>query len=313
VWLEIVICTHNRRSLLQRALASLNDANRVESRVQILVVANACTDDTVNFLRRYNRGMRNQARVPLVWIQEPRAGKSYALNRAIALAQGDVVAFVDDDQRVHSDYLRGLCRAAENYPDAGLLCGRLLPDWDGSEPPWVHDKGSYAIYPLPVPRYDRGDAVQQIDFRGPFPSGGNLAVRRQVLQRIGNFCTALGPRGHNLVGGEDGEFVSRALRSGERLCYVPEIIQYHYVDPSRFRLRYLLRRSYLRSRAALQVRLPCRALPPAYLWRKLAQHIWHAATGASSAKTRFYLIRSAATLGEISAYLTSTNREKGWV
>jgi hypothetical protein len=44
--LTILVCTHKRADLLALALASLNAAQRPVMPVQILVVANACTDNT---------------------------------------------------------------------------------------------------------------------------------------------------------------------------------------------------------------------------------------------------------------------------
>ena len=126
----------------------------------MLVAANACTDRTHALLDRYIRDAAGSptggGKLPLRWVAEPRAGKSHALNCAIPLLVSDLVAFVDDDHRVDAGYLENVCKAAADYPEADILCGRILPDWDGSEPAWVHDEGPYRIYPLPVPRYDLG-------------------------------------------------------------------------------------------------------------------------------------------------------------
>ena len=59
-----------------------------------------------------------------------------------------------------------------SYPDADIFCGRILPDWDGTEPAWVHDTGEYRIYPLPVPRYDLGDATNAVAGGKGHPRGG---------------------------------------------------------------------------------------------------------------------------------------------
>ena len=49
--LTVLICTHNRVDLLDKTLASLNAARKpVDWRVGVLVAANACTDDTHEFL-----------------------------------------------------------------------------------------------------------------------------------------------------------------------------------------------------------------------------------------------------------------------
>ena len=297
--LTILICTHNRSELLERTLASLNRAHRpANCPANLLVVANACTDNTMVFLEDYQTRAAEKDWLPLSWLAEATPGKSHALNRAIPEIRSDLVALVDDDHRVDEGYLTGICAAAGSYPDAALFCGRILPDWDGSEPAWVHDTGPYRIYPLPVPRQDQGDSPHPIGREGSIPGGGNLLLRRPLFDRIGGFATALGPQGHNLGGGEDTDFVLRALDAGEQLQYIPDVIQYHYVDPARLRLGYLLRKSFQRSRAGVQTR-QMHPRVPAYMWRKLAEYVFHAVFSLWWAKKRFYLVRIAAVLGEI--------------
>lgn len=298
--LTVLICTHNRAQLLCRVLASLNAAARPDGwQVRILVGANNCNDDTIASLQRYQRDAEQHGLLPLAWFEESTAGKSHALNHAIRLLSDDAVALVDDDHRVDGDYLVHICRALETYPKATMFCGRILPDWDGSEPAWVHDTGPHRIYPLPIPRYDQGIAHRLITVEhGPLPGGGNLFLRTGVFGRIGGFSTDLGPRGHDLGGGEDSEFVLTALQKGERLQYVPEVLQYHYVDTERLKFSYLIRKSYQRSRSITRVHHQDNQVPR-YIWRKLVEHATHSAFSLSWPKTRFYLMRSASTLGEL--------------
>ena len=51
--LTVLICTHNRVTLLARVLDSLNCAKRPQGGAEILVVANACTDGTHALLEAY--------------------------------------------------------------------------------------------------------------------------------------------------------------------------------------------------------------------------------------------------------------------
>jgi len=297
--LTVLICTHNRLALLDRVLISLNQAHRPASwLVDIMVVANACTDDTATFLKNYQSQATARGWLPLAWHAEAIPGKSHALNSAIPKLRSDLVAFVDDDHRVDKDYLVSICKAAESCPDATMFCGRILPDWDGSEPAWVHDTGPYRIYPLPVPRQDHGETSRPIGLEDRIPGGGNLFLRRKIFDRIGNFAIELGPQGHNLGGGEDTDFVLRALHAGEQLIYIPDVLQHHYVDLARLRLGYLLRKSFQRSRAAVKTR-HTHARIPAYMWRKLATYMFHAVFSLQWAKTRFFLVRTAAMLGEM--------------
>lgn len=296
--LTILICTHNRAELLERVLASINTAKRPTMPVQILVAANACTDDTMERLRAYQAQQAERGWMPLRVIEVPTPGKSHALNRAIPEIKAELTAFVDDDHRVDEHYLIAIEQAARDWPDTGLYCGRILPDWNGSEPRWVHDEGPYRIYPLPVPRYDQGNQAKTITpEEGPTPGGGNLVVRHTVFGLTGQFSTELGPHGHDLGGGEDSEYVLRAMKRGVRCQYVPDMVQYHYVDTERLRLGYLLKKSYQRTRSTSRIHGTGHV--PLYMWRKLAEYGFHGVFSLSWSKRRFFMMRVAAALGEI--------------
>lgn len=301
--LTVLICTHNRVDLLSRVIASLNAANPPAGwQVRLFVVANACTDGTHAFLDEYSRHGHPLA---LRWIAEATPGKSHALNRALPMLEDELVAFVDDDHRVHPDYLVEVARAAERWPDAGLICGRIVPDWDGSEPQWVHDEGPYRIYPLPVPRFDQGDETFEIGPEGPIPGGGNIAVRLPTIAATGPFATELGPTGHDLGGSEDADWILRALRTGARLRHAPRMLQYHYVDNERLRLGYVARKGYQRSRSVTRVRSEHHAVPR-YMWRKVATYGLRLVFSLQSQVRRFYLVRLASALGEVAGIRDQT-------
>ena len=307
--LTVLICTHNRAGLIERALHSLNNAKRPTMPVQILVAANACSDDTVMRMQAYQSQQDVRDWLPLDFIDVSTPGKSHALNEAIPRIDTELTAFVDDDHRVDENYLVAIEQAAEVWPEAGLYCGRILPDWDGTEPAWVHDEGPYRIYPLPVPRFDQGDQSRAIDAeQDPIPGGGNLVLRRHVFELAGQFATDLGPHGHDLGGGEDSEFVLRALSRGVHCRYVPDMIQHHHVDAERLRLGYLLKKSYQRTRSTS--RIHGNGQVPLYMWRKLAEYGFHSAFSLSWARRRFFWVRTAAALGEIHGRRESGQRRR---
>ena len=310
--LTILICTHDRAMLLEKTLASLDACARPQGHeAAILVVANACSDGTLQLLQRRVAGAGGDKLLPLRWLAEATPGKSHALNTGAAALRSQWVAIVDDDHRVSEDFLVRIAEAIAAHPAASLLCGRILPDWDGREPPWVHDQGRYRIYPLPIPRQHFGDAARQLDASGPIPGGGNQIIRVDVLRRLGPFSTALGPQGHDLGGGEDTEYMLRALRAGERLWYVPQIVQHHHVDLDRLALRYVMRKAYQRSASAVALHGAGAADQegvPLYLYRKLAGYAGAALLALGSARRRFYLVRSAAALGEMAGHRRHARR-----
>lgn len=295
--ITVLICTHNRLDLLSRVIASLNAAERPDAAaVRLFVVANACNDGTHEFLASY---AATAGTLPLDWIAEPTPGKSHALNRALPLLTDPIIAFVDDDHRVAPEYLAGVALAARTWPETGLFCGRILPDWDGTEPGWVHDTGKYRIYPLPVPRYDQGQTSKRVDLDGAIPGGGNLVARLAVTRTTGPFLTELGPTGHDLGGAEDLEWVRRSMRYGAVVRYVPEIVQYHFVDGERLTLPYLMRKGFQRSKSVMRFRRSASDVP-LYMWRKVGGYAARSVLSLSAQSRRFYLVRLASSLGEMS-------------
>ncbi len=299
--LTVLICTHDRAALLARALDSLQTARRPQGwAVDILVVANACTDDTHDLLNRIaQQTAADPGSLPVRWQVEPRPGKAVALNSAIPeVRTADLVAFVDDDQRVHEDYLVAACEAADRWPDFSLFCGRIVPDWDGTEPRWVHEEGRYRIRPRPVPQSGWGDQARELTEADPTPGGGMICVRGSVFQRVGGFAPDLGPVGHDLGGSEDADFIERALRAGERCFYVPEMLQYHHVDRARLRFGFVLRKAFQRARTEV-LRKGVRSGISLYQVRKLVLYALAALWPPHPARFRYYLVRLAATLGEM--------------
>jgi len=125
-------------------------------------------------------------------------------------------------------------------------------------------------------------------------------MRSIVLEMTGMFCDGLGPKGRGLGGSEDTDYVLRVLSLNIRASYMPDVIQYHYVDHDRLKLNYILRKSYQRSRSITRVRSR-ETRVPAYLWKKAMIYIMKAVFSVNPSRSRFYLVRCMAAFGEISA------------
>lgn len=297
--LTLLICTHNRADLLGAMLSSVGSATcPPDWDIKVLVIANACTDETGQILKKLAQSPFSNG-IQLQWAEEPETGKSHALNRGIALVDSDWVVLTDDDHRVQADFLTRIADAIMRHPEGALLCGRILPDWDGSEPGWVHQTGPFQIYPPPIPVFDEGDSEKALSSGGVIPGGGNIVIQTRVLHEVGRFSTHMGPRGHNFGGGEDSEMVLNALRQGYRLIYVPGIVQFHHVDKERLKLSKLVRLSYQRARAITRVKRTARTGVPPYLLKKFSIYFVRLLLSLNDkSKTVFYLVRMAATLGE---------------
>jgi len=220
--ISVIICTYNRCDSLLNTLASLyQDGYKGSAVIDIVVVANNCSDNTLERLRTFKKEQL-QGKLNLVVLEEPSSGKSYALNTAIKSLDSDVFCFIDDDQIVEQDFIKQLIDGVALYPDIDIFCGRIWPDWDGSEPSWVHESGDFAIPIRPFPEYDLGGESVELLSQDRLPSGGNISVRKNVFDSIGLFSVELGPTRHNLVGGEDHDFLLRATSKGFKIRYLPK-------------------------------------------------------------------------------------------
>lgn len=307
--LAVVVCTYNRSASLAETLASLwADGYAGKSPVDVLVVANRCSDDTLPRLGDFQR--RNpQDRLRLQWIEEPQPGKSHALNAAIARTDHDALCFIDDDQVVEPGFLAALVAGLDVYPDDDIFCGRIWPAWDGSEPAWVHAKAPYAIPIRPFPEFDLGSLSRRFEADERRPSGGNITVRRRVFERVGGFAVDLGPTGHNLAGGEDHEFLQRATEAGFCIRYLPGVRQLHAIDAERTSTVYILKKSYLRSRASFLIDPPVSG-PRPYMLRKVLSHGLGAAFTLNGDRRFYLLVRTAASVGELMGAVEAGRRAR---
>ena len=300
--ISVIICTHNRAFLLPDALQSLERAELPEkTNIELVVVDNASSDNTFQVIEEHAKNSIFKVQA----LKEPKQGKTFALNKAIDNARGDILAFVDDDHIISPGYFTAIRSAVENYPDFNLFCGRITPNWDGTEPQWIHDDTKYPIRPFPIPNFNMGEKALEIQLnKGMFiPGAGNLVIKRTVYKKVGLFNEKFGPKGHNLRGGEDLEFIKRALKHGERLMYIPEILQYHHVDKNKLTLKYLIKKAYYRSMAAYQMNDKIFSDPiPRYFYRMAATHLIKSIFCLHQPARRYYLVKLASVMGEIQGY-----------
>jgi glycosyltransferase involved in cell wall biosynthesis len=229
--IEIILCTHNRCQTLMRALesaAALVLPEEVEW--QVLVVDNCSRDKTHEVVDDFCRRHPGRFR----YLFEGHPGKSYALNTAIREARGDVLAFMDDDVTVDANWLQNLTAALHDGKWAGAG-GRVIPEWSCPAPRWLSPKSKYASGPLV--QFDLGDEAGEL-FEPPF--GTNMAFRREMFEKYGNFLVELGPRPGSEIRNEDTEFGARLLSGRERLRYEPSAEVYHPVQEDRLRKEYFL-------------------------------------------------------------------------
>lgn len=116
---SVIVAAFNEAGCIADKLRSTLTQRYPWSRLEVVVVSDGSTDATDAIV-----GAWADPRVRLIR-QEPRAGKSLALNRGVAAARGDVLVFTDANARFADDAL-GRLAAHFDDPRVGLVSGQGL-------------------------------------------------------------------------------------------------------------------------------------------------------------------------------------------
>jgi glycosyltransferase involved in cell wall biosynthesis len=223
---SVVVATRNRVAVLGKMLEAFAGLESPHGEWELLVVDNGSVDGTQAMLAQWVAG----ARIPLRRLEEPRRGKSRALNVGIRSSRGETLAFTDDDAVVDRHWLHNLTRAVREHADCIGFGGRSIAVGFDGRPPRGHG----------IVNYDLGDHAFELPPFRDSPPGVNFFFRRRAFERYGLFREDLGP-GTDVQRAEDTDFVRRLWLGGERMWYAADVVVRHPVDMGRLRKAHSLR------------------------------------------------------------------------
>ncbi|PZO59298.1 MAG: glycosyltransferase [Phormidesmis priestleyi] len=257
--ISAIICTHNREQYLGAAIDSLLhqtfDSSAAgssedpgisniysdihsdihEDRYEIIVVDNASTDSTAAIVKA-------RAHHPkLRYLYEPTLGLSVARNCGANAAQGQIIAYLDDDAEASAGWLAALLAVFDRHEQVAIAGGKVTLIWPPhTEPPnWLSQDLSSGLG-----AYDLGDELLYIQQPALTPRGLNYAIRKQFLESVGGFDPHLGRVGTNLLSNEEQQMTRLALDQGWQVVYVPQALAAHNVAPARLKPGWFMSRSW---------------------------------------------------------------------
>lgn len=230
--ISVILCTYNRCQDLTKALESLAKSV-VPNSIQWegLIVDNNSRDQTREVIEKFCRRFPGRFR----YLFEPKQGKSHALNLGIREARGKVLAFMDDDVTVETNWLHSLTAPLCAAEWAGVG-GRIRSAGAITAPIWLALEGPHSMAGM-LALFDLGDQACEMH-RAPF--GTNMAFQKSMFEKYGGFLTDLGPCPGSEMRNEDIEFADRLFAAGERLWYEPSAIVYHAIPEVRLKKPYFL-------------------------------------------------------------------------
>jgi glycosyltransferase involved in cell wall biosynthesis len=222
---SVVVCTRERPEHLRRCLHSL--ITQDHPNFAVWVIDNSPTsDDTRQIVNLFSNDLDIRYEV------EPHTGLSRARNRGLRSGlEGDVVAWLDDDEIADPLWLSELARAFDGRAEMVAASGAVIPAELATQAQvWFeqfggHSKGrgfmadefsphtwrkQHPLYPLP-----------------PFGVGANMAFRIDALSGLNGFDEALGA-GTPAQAAEDTKVFSDLLRAGGTVAYTPSALTRHF-------------------------------------------------------------------------------------
>ena len=229
VAVSVIIPTYNRSALLRNAVSSVL-GQQSEIPFEIIIVDNNSQDDT----QTVARALVHEHQGKVAHVLETQQGNAHARNRGVQIARGAIVAFIDDDVTVESNWLTSLAGALNAREDLSFVGGKVLPQWNGPPPSWLTPE-----HWSPLALLDYGP--DELIIGGESPRGlltANIAFRREVFADVGKFSPHL-QRVKDTIGSmEDTEFLMRVCRSGKRGLYLPQMIARAPVEVERLSKTY---------------------------------------------------------------------------
>jgi glycosyltransferase involved in cell wall biosynthesis len=149
----VLIDTYNYGCFIEEAIESVLSQDFPPERMEVLVVDDGSTDDTVERVKKYGSRIH--------YFCKPNGGQASAFNFGLQRARGEVVAFLDADDYWLPGKLRRIVEEFEKDPDVGMVYHEIrefysqrgaykdggLPLLSGFLPSNAKDLLSYVLYP----------------------------------------------------------------------------------------------------------------------------------------------------------------------
>ena len=223
--ISVCICTYKRPRFLKRLLEELGGQDTSGLFTYSIVVAD---NDHLQSAKAVVLNFAAASTIPITYCVEPRQNIALTRNKAIENANGDFVAFIDDDEFPTKGWLLTLFKACNKYKVDGVL-GPVRRHFDEEPPKWVV-KGKF----YERPTYTTGFVI---DWRKGRTN--NVLLKKRI------FAAGAQPFRPEFRTGEDQDFFRRMIEKGHVFIWCNEAVAYEAVPPIRWKRMFMLRRALL--------------------------------------------------------------------
>jgi glycosyltransferase involved in cell wall biosynthesis len=221
---SIVICTRNRNGRIMSTLDSIFE--NTYHQFEVIIIDQSANESTWKAVQPFMVDPR------IVYKRTKTCGLSKARNIGLAEAQGEIIAFTDDDCRVSHNWIDSILEEFANHPTVSSIFGRIipgdLPDSSNMDHDFNWSQAERLQQILPMAKKD--ELFSQLYKENPnnlgFGHGANMSFKRSTFSKYGKFDEFLGA-GAALGAWEDRDIGHRILLGGGQILYSPNVVIYH--------------------------------------------------------------------------------------
>jgi glucosyl-dolichyl phosphate glucuronosyltransferase len=240
---SIIICTYKRPILLESTLKSVVDLDFAPDQFEVIVIDNGSDDQSQDVFETIKR----QGRCQMVYAREETLGLSHARNKGIALAKGVIVAFLDDDELVDSNWLKELIKPYDSDELIACVGGKIIPVFPDNKFPSWYSKSIQGFFG----GVDNGVIIHEVNFPQEYIGGGNMSFNRRLIIESGMFNVRLGIIGVSSYSGEENELAFRIKNKGFKVLYTPFATTYHIIESERISKQFFHKRLFQSGRSEI--------------------------------------------------------------
>ena len=237
---SIIICTYKRNWRLISCLEHIKKQKKNLDLTEIIVVDNDRYSKLFNSIKSYSRFFFLRYKI------ESKIGLSNARNTGARIANGDYLAFIDDDVCLPENYLSILNSVIKKYhPD--IFGGPVYPKYDTNKPFWFRDEYETRKY-VKKSRFIFKESI----------TGANFIIKKSVYNKLGGCDPTYGMTGNKQGLGEERKLLEKYRKEtqkiNQRIYYCLELWVNHSISQYKLNLNYRILRSFSNGRVGVKIR-----------------------------------------------------------
>jgi len=197
-FISVIVCSYNGSATITDTMRGLTKLKY--PRFEVIVVNDGSKDNLAQIVSEY----------PVQLITTPNRGLSSARNTGMYNANGEILAYIDDDAYPDDHWLHYLAYAYMNSPHAAIGGPNIVPPEDGPIATCVANAPGGPVH------------VLETDEIAEHVPGCNLSVRKDVLMKIGGFDPIY------RTAGDDVDLCWRIQEAGYTIGFHPSALVWHH-------------------------------------------------------------------------------------